>query len=98
MTETGEPISELVAELHRYHHSGEINNEVADKERIFGELKEKYADGTMHELDGLKVTYPDWWFNVRGSNTEPLLRLNLEAKTKELLEQKMAELLTIIRG
>lgn len=98
MAETGKPISELVSELRRYSHSGEINSEVHDKDAILAALKEKYADGKQHELDGLKVEYPDWWFNVRPSNTEPLLRLNLEGKTPELMEEKKAELLAIIRG
>lgn len=98
MAETGEPISALVDKLRRYFHSGEINSEVEDKDRVLKELREKYQDGEQHELDGLKVSYPDWWFNVRASNTEPLLRLNLEAKTSELLAEKKAELLAIIRG
>lgn len=98
MAETGSPISQLVGKLRRYHHSGEINSEVEDKDVVLAVLKEKYADGDMHELDGLKVSYPDWWFNVRASNTEPLLRLNLEAKDPELLAEKQAELLALIRG
>ncbi len=98
MTETGKPISELVATLRRYAHSGEINSEVHDKDAVLAALKEKYADGKQHELDGLKVEYTDWWFNVRPSNTEPLLRLNLEATTPELMEEKKAELLALIRG
>jgi phosphomannomutase len=98
MAETGQPISALVKTLERYYHSGEINSEVEDKDTILATLKERYADGAAHELDGLKITYPDWWFNVRGSNTEPLLRLNLEANTPELLAKKQAELLAIIRG
>jgi phosphomannomutase len=98
MAETGQPISELVAELRRYSHSGEINSEVKDKDAVLATLKAKYADGKQHELDGLKVEYPDWWFNVRPSNTEPLLRLNLEANTPELMAEKQAELLALIRG
>ena len=98
MAETGKPISELVSGLRRYSHSGEINSEVHDKDAVLATLKEKYADGKQHELDGLKVEYPDWWFNIRPSNTEPLLRLNLEANTPELMEEKKAELLAIIRG
>ncbi|MDP3957161.1 MAG: phosphomannomutase/phosphoglucomutase [bacterium] len=98
MAETGEPISQLVKETKRYFHSGEINSEVADKDAILATLKEKYADGKQHELDGLKVDYLDWWFNVRPSNTEPALRLNLEAKTSEMMEEKKAELLALIRG
>jgi phosphomannomutase len=97
MTETGKTISALVSELRRYTHSGEINSEVTDKDAILAKLKEKYADGQQNELDGLKVDYPDWWFNVRPSNTEPLLRLNCEATTKELMEAKRDELLAIIR-
>lgn len=98
MAKTGKPISELVAHLRRYFHSGEINSEVTDKDAILAKLSETYKDGSQHTLDGLKVSYPDWWFNVRPSNTEPVLRLNLEAKTKEMMEQKRDELLGIIRG
>ncbi len=98
MAKSGKKASELVYEVMRYHHSGEINSEVADKDAVLALLKEKYADGKQHELDGLKVDYPNWWFNVRPSNTEPLLRLNLEATTKELMEEKKTELLAIIRG
>lgn len=98
MTETGRPISALVAETKRYFHSGEINSEVHDKDAVLKRLRERYADGAQHEFDGLKVDYPDWWFNVRPSNTEPLLRLNLEAATPELMEAKRDELLALIRG
>lgn len=98
MAESGETISELVREIRRYHHSGEINSEVHNKESVLATLREKFSDGHQHELDGLKVEYADWWFNVRPSNTEPLLRLNLEASAPELLETKKTELLAIIRG
>lgn len=98
MAETGRPMSSLVGDLKRYFHSGEINSEVHDKDAVLAALKQKYADGTMHELDGLKVSYPDWWFNVRPSNTEPLLRLNMEARTRELMETKRDELLALIRA
>ena len=98
MAETGRPISALVAETKRYCHSGEINSEVTDKDAILAKLRTRYADGTQHELDGLKVDYPDWWFNVRPSNTEPLLRLNLEAATPEQMAAKRDELLDLIRS
>lgn len=98
MAETGNTISQLVSQLRRYCHSGEINSEVANKEAVLAALEEKYNDGEMHHLDGLKVSYPEWWFNVRSSNTEPLLRLNLEAATPELLAEKTHDLLEIIRG
>ena len=98
MVETGQPISQLVSETKRYFHSGEINSEVRDKDEILTKLRLHYADGKQHELDGLKVDYTDWWFNVRPSNTEPLLRLNLEASTPEQLAIKQAELLSLIRS
>jgi phosphomannomutase len=98
MAETGRPISELVAGAKRYFHSGEINSEVRDKETVLSTLRAKYADGKQSELDGLKVEYPTWWFNVRPSNTEPLLRLNLEAETPEDMESRKSELLAIIRN
>ena len=98
MAETGKALSELVSEMRRYAHSGEINSEVADKDAVLMALREKYADGKMHELDGLKVEYPDWWFNVRPSNTEPLLRLNCEANTEALMVEKRDELLALIRS
>lgn len=98
MAETGQPISALAGTLRRYFHSGEINSEVENKDAVLQTLREKYADGTQHELDGLKVSYPDWWFNVRPSNTEPALRLNMEAKTPELMAEKRDELLGIIQG
>lgn len=98
MAETGKTLSELVHEMRRYAHSGEINSEVEDKDAVLTKLREQYSDGKMHELDGLKVEYPDWWFNVRPSNTEPLLRLNCEADTEEMMQEKRDELLSIIRG
>ena len=98
MAETEQPISALVAETKRYCHSGEINSEVEDKDAILAKLRAHYADGKQHELDGLKVDYPDWWFNVRPSNTEPLLRLNLEAATPEQMTTKRDELLDLIRS
>lgn len=95
---TGKAMSELSADLKRYFHSGEINSQVADKNLVFSRLKEKYADGKIDELDGIRVDYPDWWFSVRASNTEPVIRLNLEAKSKELMEEKKEELLNLIRN
>ncbi len=98
LNETGKKMSELVADLKRYFHSGEINSDVLDKNLVMEKLKETYKDGKLDELDGIRIDFPDWWFNVRASNTEPKLRLNLEAKTKELMEEKRDEVLEIIRG
>lgn len=97
MNQTGQKISQLIKDLKRYYHSGEMNSDVRDKTVVIKKLKEIYGDGKLNELDGIRIDYPDWWFNVRPSNTEPKLRLNLEAKTKELMEEKRDELLKIIR-
>lgn len=99
VSQAGEPFSKLVAPLLRYYHSGEINFEVKDKEKKMRELEEKYAGSAenISHLDGIRLDFENWWFNVRPSNTEPLLRLNLEAKTRELMEVKKKELEEIIR-
>ena len=95
---TGRKVSDLVAPLRKYFASGEINSKVADVPAVLAKIKAKYADGHMFELDGISVEYGDWWFNVRSSNTEPLLRLIVEAKTKARMEEKRDELLALIRG
>jgi len=91
-------LSELVAPLKKYFASGEINSEVEDKEAKMEELESIYKEGKVSHLDGIRIDHKDWWFNVRPSNTEPLLRLNLEAKTKKLMEEKRDEVLKIIRS
>ena len=92
------PVHELVDPLRKYVSSGEINSRVADVKPILDAIRKKYADGNMYELDGVSSEYPDWWFNVRASNTEPLLRLIVEADTPEKMATKRDELLKIIRG
>lgn len=82
----------------RYYHSGEINRSVTEKEKVFTLLREKYADGHINELDGISITYLDYWFNVRASNTEDKVRLNLEARTKEIMTDKRNEILSIIES
>jgi len=86
------PVSELIRPLRRYHSSGELNFEVDDKQTKMDELAERYSDGQIDHLDGITVLYEDWWFNCRPSNTEPLLRLNIEARKKKLLEEKLSEI------
>jgi len=98
LNETGKTMSELTEELKRYYHSGEINSDVKNSQEVFQLLKEKYSDGKLNELDGVRIDFSDWWFNVRASNTEPKIRLNLEAKTKELMEEKVREVLKIVRS
>jgi len=85
----------------RYFISGEINTRLksmAEVPKKLADIEARYKDATLARLDGLSVDYPDWHFNVRGSNTEPLLRLNLEAKTPEVMEQKRDEVLALIRS
>jgi phosphomannomutase len=89
----------LSAFREHYFISGEINSEVADQEGRMRELAERYADGEVSWLDGVSVDYPDWTFTVRPSNTEPLLRLNLESLvSREDMESKRDEVLSIIRS
>jgi phosphomannomutase len=93
-------LSDLVADFHsRYFISGEINSEVADQQATMNELAERYSDGEVSWLDGVSVDYPEWHFNVRPSNTEPLLRLNLESlDSREDMERKRDEVLGLIRA
>lgn len=93
---SGKTLSQLIKSYQRYYHSGEINFEVEDKAGKVGELKKRFSSGEVLEIDGLRVDFEDWWFNVRPSNTEPLLRLVIEAKTKKLLEHKKKELSALI--
>ena len=98
----GKPFSSLVQDLRRYHATGEINFEVADKAAAIADLRQRYAAGRQDELDGITVEFGElgdaqwWWFNVRQSNTEPLLRLNLEASSAELCAEKRAELIGLL--
>jgi phosphomannomutase len=92
-------LSEILAPLRdRYHISGEINSKVSDVAAALARLKERYRDGRISRLDGLSVDYDDWHFNVRPSNTEPLLRLNLEATTAAAMESRRDEVLAVIRA
>jgi phosphomannomutase len=94
LRETGRPLSELVRPLRRYHGTGEINFHVDDKQGMIRHLAEVFGDGEIDYVDGITVQYSDWWFNVRPSNTEPLLRLVLEARERDLMDEKKALLLS----
>jgi phosphomannomutase len=96
LTKENKPLSEVVAELRRSYESGEHNFTVANAPEILEKLKATYTDGELSMLDGISVSYPDWRFNVRTSNTEPLLRLNVEAKTEDLMHEKKNELEKLI--
>lgn len=97
LTESGQKLSTLIDSYRRYAMGPEMNFPVADPEAVLARLAGEYADGAQDRLDGLTVNYPDWWFNLRLSNTEPVVRLNLEANDIVLLEKKKAELLAIIK-
>ena len=98
----GRPLSNLVQDLRRYHATGEINFEVEDKEGAIARLRSRFSDGRQDDLDGITVEYGDlasddwWWFNVRMSNTEPLLRLNLEARRPETRDKRRDELVELL--
>jgi phosphomannomutase len=94
----GRPLSRLLAPLRRYADSGEINSRVDDQAAAIERIAGAYAGGRQDRLDGLTVEFDDWWFNVRPSNTEPLLRLNVEARTESLLREKTDEVLELIRS
>lgn len=95
------PFSEAVQPFKKYFNTGEINIKVASRNEVnatIKNIKEKYKDGNQIFLDGITVEYPDYWFNLRSSNTEPLIRLTVEAKTSELMEKKRDEILAAIKG
>ncbi|MDE2571339.1 MAG: phosphomannomutase/phosphoglucomutase [bacterium] len=92
------PVSQVVAPLQQRFQSGEINSTIADIPGKLKEIERTYADAKIDHLDGVTVQYGDWWFNVRPSNTEPLLRLNLEADSRATMERKRDEVLALIRS
>jgi phosphomannomutase len=100
LSNEGKTMGELLEPYHdRYFISGEINSEVSDQEGKMDEIEERYADAEQSELDGISIDYADWHFNVRPSNTEPLLRLNLESLvSREHMEEKRDEVLALIRS
>src|SRR5262245_37348069 len=94
----GAPLSELRRPFERYSASGEVNRRVADPASVLALVADAFADGHQDHLDGLTVEYDDWWFNLRPSNTEPLLRLNVEAADVAACEQRTNEVLAIVGG
>ena len=90
----GRPLAELVAPLRCYAASGEINRRVSETDHVIDTIAGEHAEAPeVSRLDGLLVRYPTWWFNIRASNTEPVLRLNLEADTLEEMERRRDEIL-----
>lgn len=98
ISKNDKPISGLVAAYKRYFHSGEINFQTKNKKRVLKILENKFKGGKVLKIDGLRIDFPEWWFNARPSNTEPLLRLVVEAKNKKLMESKVGEIKSIIKN
>lgn len=98
LTRENKPLSEVVKDLQRSSESGERNFRVSNAPEILEALKEKYAEGELETLDGVSITYPDWRFNVRTSNTEPLLRLNVESYEENVTNDKFEELTNFIKS
>ena len=92
VSEAEKPVIELIEPLRRYHTTGEVNFKVDDKQAKMEDLAKIYGDGDVDYLDGVTIRYKQWWFNCRPSNTEPYLRLIIEAKSKELLQEKFSEI------
>lgn len=98
MSERGQTMSQLLSPLEsRYFLSGEINSRVDDPSAKIEALAARYSDGQIERVDGISVSFADWHFNVRASNTEPLLRLNLEGRTRQRMEHQRDEVLDVIR-
>ncbi|MEB3197978.1 MAG: phosphomannomutase/phosphoglucomutase [Candidatus Sericytochromatia bacterium] len=99
LSDQGQSLAQAMEETKRYHISGEINSRVQDADAVMAAVKTAYqAKGRLVEIDGLSIIGEGWWFNIRKSNTEPLLRLNCEAKTQEAMERLRDDLLAQIRG
>jgi phosphomannomutase len=98
ISRSGGSFSDALKPFRRYWNSGEINSEVADKEGAMRRVEEAYAGGRVDHTDGLLVDYEDWWFSLRPSNTEPLLRLNVEARNAAAGETERDKILSMIRA
>ncbi len=90
-------LEELISPFQKYFHSGELNFKIADKEKTMKEIKKRFKSGKLNETDGLTIEFPDWWFNLRPSANEPLLRLNIEARTRKILNSKTKLLAEILK-
>ena len=93
---SGEKLSELIKPVRKYAQTGEINFKVSDKDAVFAKVQETYKDADIDTLDGITISYADWWFNLRASNTEPFVRLNLEAANREQMQTRFKEVSALI--
>ena len=96
---SGKKLSEIIEPYLQYHNSGELNFEVIDKDQVIKSIEDKYRPGasSFSDLDGIRLEFDDWWFNLRKSNTEPIIRLRVETKTKEALDEKVSEIKSMIQ-
>ncbi len=99
LVQEARPLSEIMAPYHKYHNLKETNFEVADQQAVIKKIEEEYRPKAKEfsDYDGIRADFDDWWFNIRLSNTEPVVRLNMEAKTPELLEEKKQEIISMIK-
>jgi len=98
LSEKKSPLSEMINPLKVYHQSEEINIEVKNKKAAIERVKSAFADGKSRDIDGVYISYPDWWFNLRESNTEDLIRLKIEAKRKDVLDRKRKEIIRTVKS
>jgi phosphomannomutase len=102
LKEEGKNISDLIAEIKKYHNSGELNFTVEKKAEAMEFVKKSLTDAeqpeAFYDFDGYRIEFKDWWFNIRPSNTEPYLRLLVEAKTKSLLDEKVSKIKELLKG
>lgn len=96
MKKTNKTLSQLIAPFRKYFHSEEVNFKISNPQEKIKQIKEKYSKGTISEFDGLRIDFENWWLLVRASNTEPVLRLMVEAETQFMMDQKLDELSKII--
>lgn len=97
VAESSKKLSELVKPLHKYYHTPEINTQVANPDEVINKVKEAFKDGELNELDGILINYPGWWFSLRKSNTEPVVRLRLEADTSEKMHEMRDKILAMLK-
>lgn len=98
LSKAGKPFSQMLKPFQKYYNSGEMNFKIENKKEAIRALENKFRKGKISKIDGLRVDFPDWWFNIRPSHTEPLLRLVVEAETKELMRQKTHLLSDFLHG
>lgn len=97
LAESGKGLSDAMVPLRKYAHSGELNFAVIDAGETLRRVERAFRDGSVSHLDGLSVDYSDWWFNLRPSNTESLMRLSLEARTEQMMREKTGLVIQLLR-